>query len=125
MPARKRGEDWGRIAEDIANRILTAIDYYCNNVAVHHGEDPIECIDRYTYGYDVYELAEKFLKHILEPSAAKRDLQLLGQMPERYVREVERIVRSTLEKWVREEMKERKKMLKEWGYTEEEIEEMF
>jgi len=101
MPRRRM--DWDSYVEDLADRILGSLDFFCWEIS---GDTPLDCYSAHSYR-DPYELAEEFLgDEYSSYEVRERDLKLLKQMPRAYYDRLRSILQRQIEKVVRNLEKE-------------------
>lgn len=84
--------EWREFADDLVNKILYALDYWCYNV---HG-DPLDCFETYK-DKDLEEIAESFAGWGTT-GITERDLELLEEMPLSIYKEYDQFIRDRIEK---------------------------
>ena len=90
-------EKWKELAEEIAEKVAEALDYWCWNVSP---DTPAECYAAHS-DLDLYSLAEEFAGWS-RFGITDTDIELLKEMPEDIFDEVSRELQRKIERVVRE-----------------------
>jgi len=88
---------WEKFAGDLADRILSALDYFCWNVS---GDSPLECYSAHA-DLDLYELAEEFAEWSTF-GIKESDLERLREMPDEVYDKYTKMVQREIERTIRE-----------------------
>lgn len=107
----RRFVDWDEYIEDLADRILDSLDFFCWEIT---GDTPLECYRTHSDA-DPYELANEFLGEGEYSSwkVREKDLRMIRQMPESYYKKLKAKLSKEINRKIRE-------LEKEYGETEEE-----
>ena len=104
---KKTRKEWEEIAEDIADRVLGAVDYFCWNVS---GDTPADCYAAHQ-DLDLFDLANEFIGYSYNIS--EEDVKALEEMPDDIYEKYNKYVKERIEKAALENMKEARKIERE------------
>lgn len=100
--------DWDEYIEDLADRILDSLHYFCWEIS---GDDPLDCFSFHSER-SPYDLASEFIgvDEYSSWKVRKEDLKLLEKMPREKYYELDKLLKSYLMPYIKKLKKEKREI---------------